>query len=271
MVRSIPEKTLEHWCSLHLSYRYRAHLHMWWPASGEDIDVALRPEAFGKRIWLELKTTEWNETAGTHDLSVDLAQLRAYGAQAVPDYYVFPIPRWEGILGTTASFAWLHPTSRSSLAYQSKSSTKWFASWLNVVPGDQLRHALATDLRALAPNARSFHHVVASTRHGTMTWRTPDLSAMQMRSWSSFWDFMDSCGNDDWDAQFVVPADATQLGSRRQLRELIRALKSEPRGLDGDSTLVTLTRPDAPNNADGFTWGEEHRSLIALDAQRLLP
>lgn len=243
---------------------------MWWPASGEDIDVALRPEAFGKRIWLELKTTEWNDAAGTHDLSIDLAQLRAYAGQGVPDYYVFPVPKWEGILGKAASFAWLRAISRSSLAYQSKSSEKWFANWLTVVPGDQLRTALATDLLALAPNARNVSHVVARTRHGSLTWRTSDLTAMQTRGWLSFWDFMDGCGDNDWDAQFVVPAGGARPQSRRRLRQIIRALKSQPRGLDGDSTLVTLTRPDAPNNADGFTWGEEHRSLIALDARRLL-
>jgi hypothetical protein len=93
MTRSFPEKTLEHWCSLHLSYRYRAKALMWWPASGADMDVITTPQAWGKRLWLELKTTEWKPAPGRHELSIDLVQLRRYGHQSVPDYYVFPVPR----------------------------------------------------------------------------------------------------------------------------------------------------------------------------------
>lgn len=71
---SIPEKTLEHWSSLYLTYRYRSQASLWWPTRGEDIDVQMLPMAPGKAVQLELKTTTPAGT-GLHDVNVDLGQL----------------------------------------------------------------------------------------------------------------------------------------------------------------------------------------------------
>ena len=76
MTRSLPEKTFEHWCSIHLSYRYRAKLRMWWPTHGADIQISGPTVLLGKRFWLELKTTEWDNNAGRHLLQVDLRPAR---------------------------------------------------------------------------------------------------------------------------------------------------------------------------------------------------
>lgn len=54
---SVPEKTLEHWASQYIMYRYRAQASLWWPATGQDIDVSLLPAEPGKAVQLELKTT----------------------------------------------------------------------------------------------------------------------------------------------------------------------------------------------------------------------
>lgn len=58
-MRSIPEKTLEHWASIYLSNRFPKAA-LWWPASAEDVLVELTPLAAsgpGMTLALELKTT----------------------------------------------------------------------------------------------------------------------------------------------------------------------------------------------------------------------
>ena len=40
---SVPEKTLEHWSSQYITYRYPSQAALWWPASGEDINVGCLP------------------------------------------------------------------------------------------------------------------------------------------------------------------------------------------------------------------------------------
>jgi hypothetical protein len=49
MTVSIPEKTLEHWCSQYLTYRYNSLAALWWPTSGQDIDVRWLPLSPGKQ------------------------------------------------------------------------------------------------------------------------------------------------------------------------------------------------------------------------------
>jgi hypothetical protein len=53
---SVPEKTLEHWASLCVAYRYRSLAAQWWPVNGVDIDLQALPAQPGKAIQLELKT-----------------------------------------------------------------------------------------------------------------------------------------------------------------------------------------------------------------------
>ncbi|MGH3206024.1 MAG: hypothetical protein ACRDP5_28830 [Streptosporangiaceae bacterium] len=53
---SVPEKTLEHWASLCVAYRYRSLAAQWWPVNGVDIDLQSMPAQPGKAIQLELKT-----------------------------------------------------------------------------------------------------------------------------------------------------------------------------------------------------------------------
>jgi hypothetical protein len=40
---SVPEKTLEHWASQYLLFRFRSKARVWWPAFGTDIDVRNLP------------------------------------------------------------------------------------------------------------------------------------------------------------------------------------------------------------------------------------
>lgn len=108
-MRSIPEKTLEHWTSIYLSSRFPNGA-MWWPTSGEDVLVELpwlAASGAGKTIALELKTTE--AAGSNHVLWIDSRQLDRYlnppFGPPLPVYYVFPIPHWSG-----------HLTSRPGIA-----------------------------------------------------------------------------------------------------------------------------------------------------------
>lgn len=224
-MRSIPEKTLEHWCSIHLSYRYRAKLRMWWPTAGEDIDVSGGPLVPGKRFWLELKTTEWNKTANRHDLSIDLDQLAAYGRNPVPDFYVFPVPRWEGVLGKSPKPLWAGKLDPSDLAYESHSFDKWFPHWLYVVPGSVLRGIVgglpskpttkpsSTSKRKSAKKPKNVLRIAEATR-GKLTWLIPAPKPDEVLLWRDFWRKMETCGNGtSFASQFILPLDAPGLPS----------------------------------------------------------
>lgn len=224
-MRSIPEKTLEHWCSIHLSYRYRAKMRMWWPTAGEDIDVSGGPLAPGKRFWLELKTTEWNKTAKRHDLSIDLDQLAAYGRDPVPDFYVFPVPRWEGILGKSPKPLWASGLDPSDFAYESHSYDKWFPHWLYVVPGSVLRRivgALPSKSAAKPPSASKKKSAkkkknvlrVAEVTGGKLTWLIPAPKPDEVLLWRNFWRKMETCGDGtSFAAQFILPLGTPGLPS----------------------------------------------------------
>ncbi|MFC5102250.1 hypothetical protein [Kibdelosporangium philippinense] len=99
-MRSIPEKTLEHWTSIYLSNRF-PNAALWWPASGEDVLAELPRLAAsgpGKTLALELKTTEAD--GADHVLEIDTHPLTRYltppFGPPLPVYYVFPTPHWTG-------------------------------------------------------------------------------------------------------------------------------------------------------------------------------
>lgn len=302
MTRSLPEKTFEHWCSIHLNYRYRAHLQMWWPAVGADIDAVAIPGAFGKRIWLELKTVEWNPAGNRHDLSIDLRQLQAYGAGAVPDYYVFPAPPWRGVLGEPLSSRWLAGLQTPLIAYQTRSREKWFADWTWVVPGHILRDRLAAELLAARNRPTGSTLRVAEIRDGALTWLPPGLAGTRPIRWKDFWRRMETCGSSELPAQFVVPRrpfSAATIGgpsadggpvdgaSPSPVPTPRSALVSRLRSLVKDSSEFAFDIADAemysPVPADtyelqtldggtlggGFVWDDAERALLLMEASTL--
>lgn len=225
-MRSIPEKTLEHWCSIHLSYRYRARLRMWWPTAGEDVDVSGGPLAPGKRFWLELKTTEWNRAAKRHDLTIDLDQLAAYGSHPVPDFYVFPAPPWSGTLGQAPKPAWAGGLDPSDFAYQTHSGDKWFPNWLYVVPGSSLRRIVSrlpakSRSKPAVPKSKSKNRAkpknllrIAEVVGDNLAWLVPPPGPGECLLWHEFWKKMELCGDSGtFAAQFVLPADTSGLAS----------------------------------------------------------
>lgn len=297
MTRSLPEKTFEHWCSIHLSYRYRAKLRMWWPTHGADIQISGPTVLLGKRFWLELKTTEWDNNAGRHLLQVDLAQLDKYGRQAVPDYYVFAIPVWTGVLGDTLSAPWLGALDRSDLGYQSHSSTRWFAEWTWVVRGSHLRRILSTQIARYHGGHRKSKQATIARTDGTTLTRARGVADLEELPWRAFWEKMQTCGDDQWTSQFVLPSStptggtaSTQVGShgagsaqgnapgamtRQRLKKLLAGLDedAEPAVDAADvyspgergSNEYMLTPEDEALRVAGFEWEDEpSRGLISM-------
>lgn len=281
VTRSFPEKTFEHWCSIHLTYRYRAKLLMWWPANTADIDIVNPNSSWGKRFWLELKTTEWKPgTPGHHSLSIDLPQLAAYALQPVPDYYVFPVPPWQGELGGVESRLWL-AGARERLAYESWSGEQWFARWTRVVPGWFLRKQLHAELAALGPNVKKKSHRIATVANGVLQPVGPALANAPLKYWRDFWEHQEACGDDEWPAQYVlragsVPASSTGVYNRATLAGELRRLR------DGAQRPTLAGKIDVYDwNGDGyelsknvaryddFRWDEGQRSLQMLTDQAI--
>ena len=284
MTRSLPEKTFEHWCSIHLNYRYRSHVQMWWPSSTADIDAVAIPGTYGKRVWLELKSVEWNAAQARHDLSIDLRQLGAYGRGSVPDYYVFPVPRWQGVLGDGTGDPWLGTLPASQLAYQTRGKKRWFAEWTFVVPGHVLRRSLASETRtALARKAPSILRV-AEIKNGTFTWTQSGLSTIAPVLWKEFWEVMEACGSPEYPAQFIVPGGMAGVNSgaptapRSQLVSTLKLIASGQLSTDGtlldgfhlyEQSELDDYRPvetDRGGLGDGFVWADVDRALVLIEA-----
>jgi hypothetical protein len=231
MAVSVPEKTLEHWLSIHLNYRYKAKASLWWPVAGENISVADLPKVPGKQFWLEVKTTTWTPGAPSfHSLKINLWQLWKYGNPShnpacVPDYYVFPIPPFDGHIGDRG-LRWLGGTRKSWIGYESKSRRRWFARWMRVIPGAELRRLLASELtawEAVMDKRASFE--LAQVVNGNPTWATP-LAGVDELSWHDFLARMDSCGRPGWGSLLVTPRSATRRRPRSSIKTIFIALSA---------------------------------------------
>ncbi|MEV6283479.1 hypothetical protein [Kribbella sp. NPDC051770] len=140
MTVSVPEKTLEHWSSQYLNYRYRAKASLWWPAYGQDIDFGWLPRRPGKAVQLELKTTT---VAGPmrHDVHIKLLQLWNYLCLPLSKqpFYAFPRPTWGGILAEAATKSGV---VASTLAFQRSGPDWWFAEWMVVMSARDVARVL---------------------------------------------------------------------------------------------------------------------------------
>lgn len=260
MVGSIPEKTLEHWASRYLAYRYRTFLGLWWPVDGADImveDVHLR---IGKSFWLELKTTVVEPASpDKHTLKIDLWQLNNYhdpAAGAPPVYYVFPRPMWAGDIGSTTGLSWLGSTSRTELAHR-RAAAKWFGEWTRVVPG--------WELFQLAQPTIAQHQLAGTLKGATATVGTWDSAHKKWKvskkfrglregwRWPDFWDVMQTCGSDVMPALFAVPGRRNASSTRAKLKTRL-----DPRDLNGEQIPFTTDVPTAiylPKFEDGVPSG----------------
>ena len=206
-MRSIPEKTLEHWTSIYLSSRFPNGA-MWWPTSGEDVLAELPRLAGsgpGKTLALELKTTE--ATSAGHVLWIDTHQLDRYlnppFGPPLPIYYVFPLPHWTGPLTSWSGTTPAAPTAMTAAPpewWRRRVGWPWFGDWLYVMSAQSLSEALPPKWRT-SPRAKEKLFALNPCPAGASvsSWtrlfaRTPTAAPMR---WTSFWTVVTQCGPRD--------------------------------------------------------------------------
>lgn len=200
MVRSIPEKTFEHWASMYVAHRFPLG-GLWWPTMGEDISVEDLGTVPGKALLLEAKVPE-QLPGGAHIISIDVPQLTKYLTSIVPVYYIFPVPPWSGGLSGSV---WLGSERRADLAYR-RAGHRWFGRWTRV--------CTAADLYAhLAPTAGS---------------ASASLKGLPRRHWKwrDFWTEFRKCGSSSLQSAYILDGPTTDP-SRAELRDRLSALRRD--------------------------------------------
>ncbi len=137
-IRSLPEKTLEHWTGLYLASRF-PNANQWWPTLGEDVRLALRASLTmpGKLVMLEVKVPEW--TGAGHQLSISTEQLQRYLDDQLPMFYVLPVPGWYGSLDPETT------DPSPAAGWWRQRSGNWFANWTYVLSAADLRDQIPMD------------------------------------------------------------------------------------------------------------------------------
>ncbi len=203
-MRSIPEKTLEHWASIYLANRF-PDAALWWPTSGEDVLAELprlATSAPGKTLALELKTTE--ARGDDHVLEIDTRQLRNYlnpwSGPPLPVYYVFPAPRWTGPLTSRSGFSPPAP-GRSGAPpewWRRQAGPAWFGDWLYVMPACSVAAALPSGWSSSGRRTEKLFTLTGS-RGRAPDWVSLFGKALPRRplKWAQFWQAVTRCGPDD--------------------------------------------------------------------------
>ncbi len=291
---SVPEKTLEHWASQYITYRYRSQAALWWPTRGEDIDVGWLPARPGKAVQLELKTTTVVRP-GVHDVMIDLGQLWEYRQRPLghQPFYAFPSPDrdWDGDLAAAATAGGVAVTE---LAFARSGRGWWFADWMVVLTTAQVATVLRHELAAHGSRRRGKKErlVRFDRKQSAPTWASG--AATSPIRWRKFWPALEQCGYAGWPQLIHLPISVVRAEDGRydmtQIRELF--LQAEeiipPDRRTEDLPFVTL-EPDSEGNyriiqalpgtvtVSGRTLDEytddglsDHRQFVFLDARALL-
>lgn len=288
---SVPEKTLEHWSSQYITYRYRSNVALWWPANGEDIHVRSLPQLPGKAVQLELKTTT-PTSSGFHEVRVDLGQLWEYRQRPLghQPFYVFPRPDWPGNLEAVA-IAQGHEVTE--LAFSRSGRTWWFADWMVVLSAAEVATVLQPEVTAHNCRRRGARERLVefdSTGRTNPKWGPRNSGRAIPKGlidWLDFWPEFEQCGRPEWSQLVRLPARIVQSEARLtrlRIAEMLQEAANMLAQWDNNEPLVTL-EPDADGNyritADtGDILGEpdedrsdeigDHRQIVFLDARALL-
>jgi len=230
----MPEKTLEHWLSMHLARKFST-ARLWWPAVGEDISVEGVPRSPGKSVLLEVKTTEWDGVQSQHRLTLDVNQLLAYQSSLIPVYYVLPIPPWSGLLDP--GNPWLGSRSRTELLLPGR---RWFGEWTFVVSAKDLWHHLGPPKSRWAQKtAVLFTHAAGSSDLKILV---PPLT--RSWTWERFWTRLGSCGSPDMPSLIAAPG-GSSLGAQSSRQRLIESfpIHDEERS-SSDPSVGNRSTPD---------------------------
>lgn len=216
VVRSIPEKTFEHWASMYVAHRFPLG-GLWWPTTGEDIRVEDLGTLPGKALLLEAKVPELQPN-GSHVVTINVPQLTKYVRSVAPVYYAFPAPPWVGELATSS---WLGIERRADLAYR-RAGFRWFGKWTVVCSAADL-------LSHLAP--------AVGQKHANLT----GVPANHWL-WQAFWKEFRDCGSSELPSVFILDGPVPDA-SRAQLRErleLLRVTRAEERRGQRDAYVESL-------------------------------
>jgi hypothetical protein len=177
-MRSLPEKTLEHWTGLYIASRF-PNADQWWPTLGEDVALTLRSSVIspGKLVMLEVKVPE--ATKNYHKLSISTAQLRRYLRYHLPVFYVLPVPRWRESLDP----AFTPP--RPAAGWWRSRSENWFADWTYVLS--------AAQVDALVPKTVKNPVLYTVPYSGSGAGSLP-LALTKALPWQEFWREIYECG-----------------------------------------------------------------------------
>ncbi|GAB6987016.1 hypothetical protein [Nocardioides pyridinolyticus] len=287
MVVSVPEKTLEHWASIYLTYRYRSKASLWWPASGEDIYVGSLPAVPGKALQLELKTTTLNKKGDVHRVKIDLKQLDHY--LALPHwqqpFYVFPMPRWTDTLKDATAAVGI-ATSEVGFSRVDAISLKpwWFANWMVALPAAQVAKILSTQMAAFKAGGKVDADLVTTTfkagRPQKPVW-SDGLRHLAI-PWRTLWKRLEECGAASWPQAVLLPSWVT-AGIRSVRHEDIQSLLAEARedpdgevaiwGSTGEGTFEPIDHlRDDPDRAaaDGLNRNDWRIAVgLSLEALKL--
>ncbi|MFC5924312.1 hypothetical protein [Micromonospora vulcania] len=288
---SIPEKTLEHWSSQYLAYRYHSHAALWWPSRGEDIDVRLLPAMPGKAIQIELKTTTVSGT-NFHDVLVDLGQLWEYYRRPLghQPFYAFPRPDWRGDLAAAALVEGRHVTE---LAFRRSGPGWWFADWMTVLPTSAVARVLRQDLeRHGSPRRGKKSRLVRfdlrkSTSNPTVVWGSGAATPPTV-GWRTFWQELEQCGRAGWPQLIRIPATFIRPRVAYRQSDLIGLMREAAytgafNEWSDDSELVTLEPTEqrvyqigsdsnlglAEPQSDGADETADHRQVVFVEAGAL--
>jgi hypothetical protein len=181
-MRSLPEKTMEHWTGLYLSSRF-ARAEQWWPTQGEDVRWTLQSTLTspGKLIMLEVKVPEVTE-GGRHTLRISTSQLHRYLRLRLPMFYVLPIPQWSGPLRPGASV----PGSAAGW-WRRRSDPDWFGRWTYVLPAADV----ASRLRRKNAAANPVFYTIPAKSIGPSS--VPHVLRGAF-AWPDFWSEIQTCG-----------------------------------------------------------------------------
>ncbi|MFE9579466.1 hypothetical protein ACFYO1_23975 [Nocardia sp. NPDC006044] len=204
---SVPEKTLEHWVSQYILYRFRSRAAMWWPVAGVDIDVRNLPLRPGKAVSFEVKTATLGSNPSRHHIYVDLGQLWEYSLKPLGEqpFYVFPLPDWPGPLDTYARSKGKHV---SDLAFRRSGPGWWFADWMTVMTTAEVAGVLRKELSAHSSGRRKKTRLltieVGQAGRRKFLWAAG--APPQRFWWRDFWDELVQCGRQGWPQRILLPA-----------------------------------------------------------------
>ncbi|HEX9359097.1 MAG TPA: hypothetical protein VF933_35470 [Streptosporangiaceae bacterium] len=298
---SVPEKTLEHWTSQYISNRFSTRAALWWPVTGEDIDVGHLPARSGKAVQLEVKTTTVTG-ARIHQVLVDLGQLEEYRQRRLghQPFYVFPWPDWHGKLEDDAA-AWGPPVTE--LAFSRSGPGWWFADWMVAMTTQQVATLLDAELEKHGSTERGktkplvrFEVTISGVgrkRETKATWGPgkKKIDPPPVIHWADLWTELKGCGRPGWPQLIRLPAWLVRDRASYSHEQLAWALRNSTAEIShgqqrGELPLVTLEPDDNGNYFHDRTAGDEpvgrrpspagrraedHRTVVFLDASEIVP